>query len=69
MTPNEAKGRRRADARAYLAAETIGVDLFVTHREYLLKSNHYSSDKVAVCGPEEALALIGLYLRTQGVSD
>lgn len=66
MTAEEAKSRRRADAKAYLAAEAIGVDLFVTHREYLLNSAQYSNDGVLVCGPGDALAFIGLYLRTQG---
>lgn len=66
LTAEEARFRRRADARAYVAAETVGVDLFITHREYLLKSHQYSGDGVLVCGPEDALAFIGLYLRTQG---
>ena len=66
MTDEGAKGRRRADAKAYLAAETVGVDLFITQRDYLVKSTQYSSDGVLVCDPEAALAFIGLYLRTQG---
>jgi hypothetical protein len=66
MTAEEAKVRRHTDARAYLAADAIGADLFITHRDYLLKSSQYSSDGVLVCGPEDALAFIGLYLRTQG---
>jgi len=66
MKAEEAKSQRRADARAYLAADTIGVDIFVTRREYLLKSKHDAHDGVLVCGPKDALAFVGLYLRTQG---
>ena len=60
-----AQARRKADALAAQAAEAIGADMFVTRRPYLRETKLPLG--TMVCTPEEALAFLGLYLRTQGV--
>ncbi|MDF3292353.1 hypothetical protein [Streptomyces silvisoli] len=57
--------RREADSLAAQAAETVHADLFITERPYLRESKIPYG--VTVCTPQEALALIGLYLRMQGL--
>ncbi|MDQ4032498.1 MAG: hypothetical protein M3332_09600 [Actinomycetota bacterium] len=61
------------DIRASLVAGTIGVDLYVTERATLLEQRrwlrhhgHYPSFEPPCYSPQDAVALIGLYLRAQG---
>jgi hypothetical protein len=60
----EALDRREADAIALQVAQSIQADLFITERAYLF-ATRVSTQGVTVCKPAEALAMIGLYLRTQ----
>jgi hypothetical protein len=68
-TPEQAAQRRRADAIAIRAAFAAGADLFITSRPYLHAVTWDLSSGVLVAGPEDALAVVALYLRTQGVFD
>lgn len=61
-----AAAQRAADALAAMVAETLGADLFITDREYLHNVTRDISDGVTICRPDDALALVGLYLRSQG---
>ena len=63
---NQAAARRTADAVAACAARQIKADLYVTNREYLHQLKRPIGDGVTFCTPRQALALVGLYLRTQG---
>ena len=65
LGPSERAERRRADGFAYCVADAIDADLIITRREYLLERRGRNHDVIAAT-PEEALPLIGLYLRTQG---
>ncbi|MEU2493763.1 hypothetical protein [Streptomyces sp. NPDC007883] len=67
LTPDEALGRREADVLGARVAEVISADLYITRREYLSGESKYRAKNVLLCTPEEALPLIGLYLRRQGV--
>jgi hypothetical protein len=58
--------RRSADALAALAAKAIRADLYITHREYLHRVTWPLAQGVTFCSTDEALAVIGLYLRSQG---
>ena len=58
-------GRRERDALAAEAAQAINVDLFVTERPYLFETKAAIGQGVALCRTAEALALVGLYLRSQ----
>lgn len=49
-----------------LVAETVGADIFVTQRSVVVPNLLELVDGVTVCRPDQALALIGLYLRCQG---
>jgi hypothetical protein len=63
----EATARRIADAVAACAARQAKADLYVTDREYLHKLNNMTlAPSVTFCTPADALALVSLYLRTQG---
>jgi hypothetical protein len=66
LEPAVASERRRADALAAKVAETIGADIFVTEREYLHNVTWNLADGVSYCALDDALAVIGLYLRSQG---
>ena len=66
LQPDQAAARRTADALAACAARQIKADLYVTGREYLHPVTRPIGRGVTICTPREALALAGLYLRTQG---
>lgn len=63
---DEASAARRADAIAVQAAQAFKADLFVTERGYLHGVRWSLTDGVTICTPQQALALVGLYLRTRG---
>jgi hypothetical protein len=56
----------RADAMAMLAAKAISADIFVTERRLPHLLGHDPWSRVTVLTPENALPLVGLYLRSQG---
>lgn len=60
-----ARGRREADSLAAQAAEAVYADLFISNRLYLSETKIPYG--VTVCTPQEALALVSLYLRAQGL--
>ncbi|MGV8968633.1 MAG: hypothetical protein ACOH2F_20425 [Cellulomonas sp.] len=66
LPPDEAAAARRADAIAVQAVQACSADIFVTEREYLHAVRWAVTDGVTICTPQEALALVGLYLRTRG---
>jgi hypothetical protein len=66
LEPAVASERRRADALAAKVAETIGADIFITDREYLHNVTWPLADGVTYCALDDALTVIGLYLRSQG---
>lgn len=66
LDPDQAAIRRTADAVAACAARQIHADLYVTNREYLHQLTRPIGQGVTFCTPRDALALVGLYLRTQG---
>jgi hypothetical protein len=63
---DEARARRRADAIAVQAASAVGAGIYVTRRPYLHTVTWDLAFGVLVATPEDVLALISLYLRTQG---
>jgi hypothetical protein len=68
LPPDEAAQRRHGDElAAQVASQALRADLFVTDRPYLQtdRSQNLHAD-LTVGTPSEALALLGLYLRTQG---
>ncbi|OLF07986.1 hypothetical protein BLA60_24240 [Actinophytocola xinjiangensis] len=66
LAPEVAAARRSADALALRVALGMDADLFVTERPYLYLARGRSS-RTKVARPAEALAVVGLYLRGQGV--
>ncbi len=66
LGPEQALARRIADAVAACAARQVTADPYITERPYLHHTKLPTVQGVTVCTPAEALALIGLYLRTQG---
>jgi hypothetical protein len=66
LGPDQAAARRVADAVAACAARQIKADLYVTEREYLHQLTRPIGRGVTFCTPRQALALVGLYLRSQG---
>jgi hypothetical protein len=64
LAPDEAAEQRERDALALGVAEAVHADLFITERPYLFASGLHARG-VTVCMPTEALALAGLYLRSQ----
>jgi len=58
--------RVRADAIALLVAKTIRADLFVTDRTLLARPESGFWWTTTVMPPEDALPVVGLYLRQQG---
>jgi len=66
LAPGEASPARHADAIAVQAAQALKADIFVTEREYLHAVRWALTDGVTICTPRQALALVGLYLRTRG---
>lgn len=66
LAQDQAAARRTADAVAACAARQIKADLYVTNREYLHQLTRPIGRGVTFCTPRQALALVSLYLRTQG---
>jgi hypothetical protein len=64
LTPDKASEQRERDALALGVAESAHADLFITERPYLL-ARRLPAQRVTVCRLHEALALVGLYLRSQ----
>jgi len=68
LSSEDAARRRRADMLAcQVASQGVEADLFITEREFLHKRQGYATHGVTVCTPAEAIPLVGLYLRTQGI--
>lgn len=66
LPPAVAADRRAADALALQVALGMDADVFVTERPYLYLARGRSS-RTKVLRATEALAIVGLYLRAQGV--
>lgn len=63
----DARARRRKDAlAAQVASQAVNADIYVTSRPYLHAARWKVAPGVTLCGPEEALSLLSLYLRAQG---
>jgi hypothetical protein len=62
---DEAKARARADATTACVARGLAQDLLVTERPFVLAPPFELTRAVAMLTPEDALPLVGLYLRTQ----
>jgi hypothetical protein len=67
LEPSDAAARRRADAIAVQAAGEAHADLFITRRPYLHALTWGLAGGVVIAEPEQALPLVSLYLRRQGV--
>jgi hypothetical protein len=66
LSPAQQKKRREADAlAAQVAVQALQTDLYVTERPYLC-SKAWLTRGVTACGVEDSLAVLGLYLRSQG---
>jgi hypothetical protein len=66
LDPDQASARRIADAIAACAAKQVKADLYITNREYLHRLTRSIGEGVTFCTAAEALALVGLYLRSEG---
>jgi len=67
LSVDEARKRRRADALAAQAAnQSLGADVYITERKYLVGRKSFLTRGTTICTPEESIALVSLYLRTQG---
>jgi hypothetical protein len=64
-SPASAQAMSEADGLSFAVAEALNPDLFITDRPGLLLQSPQEA-RVNVLAPESALAVIGLYLRTQG---
>ncbi|MGN6275848.1 MAG: hypothetical protein ACTHNP_07960 [Solirubrobacterales bacterium] len=62
-----AAAQRASDIRMLEAAREVGADLFITIRPYLHDLTWGFAREVAVGTPRQALPLVSLYLRRQGV--
>ena len=60
-----AADRRERDALAAEVAEAVHADLYITERPYLFATQALQAQRVTLCRTPEALALVGLYLRSQ----
>lgn len=65
LSPEEAIQRRKSDALAAKVAECIKADIFISDRTYLRMLQRDIVDGVTVVGVDDAIAIIGLYLRAQ----
>ena len=66
LPPDVAADRRERDALAADVATAVEADLFITERPYLFGTKRIHVPAVTLCQTPEALAMIGLYLRSQG---
>lgn len=66
LAPGAGAECRKADVLAAQVAEAFGADLFVTNRPYLHRMTWHPVDGVTFCTVRQALAVLGLYLRSQG---
>jgi len=67
LAPSAARERRRADAlAAQVASQALRADIYVTERAYLHAAGWSVASGLTICRPEEAVALLSLYLRAQG---
>jgi len=67
LPPEKAAERRRQDAiAAQVASEGVHADMYITEREFLHKRGGYVTRGTTVCTPKDALAVLGLYFRSQG---
>ncbi|MEJ2871967.1 hypothetical protein WCD74_29705 [Actinomycetospora sp. OC33-EN08] len=57
---------RRADYLAGQSAEAVDADVFITRRTYLLNHAHRFARGVDCMTPEQALTVVGLFLRCRG---
>ena len=65
LPADEAEKRRRSDAlAAQVADQGVDADIYITRREYLMHAD-WVTRSATICTPEEALTIIGLYLRLQ----
>lgn len=69
LEPAQAVARRRLDAIAMCAAAMSGAHVFITRRDYLHRVKWGLNQGVLAAQPEDALDLVALYLRAQGVFD
>ncbi len=65
-TPGAAADQRERDALAADVATAVDADLFITERPYLFGAKKIHVPGVTLCRIPEALAMAGLYLRSQG---
>ena len=63
--PEAAADQRERDALAAGVATAIEADLFITERPYLFGARKIAVPRVTFCRVPEALAMAGLYLRSQ----
>lgn len=61
-----AADQRERDALAVGVATAVEADLFITERPYLFGERRIHIPSVTLCRVPEALAMVGLYLRSQG---
>ena len=66
LDATQAASHRGLDAVAVSAAQALHADIFVTRRAYLLDVPVPLVDGVCCVRPEDALAVVGLYLRSCG---
>jgi hypothetical protein len=64
---DEAAAQRVRDVRALEAAREAEADLFITTRPYLHTFTWQFAREVVIATPEQALPLVSLYLRRQGI--
>jgi hypothetical protein len=64
--PGAAADQRERDALAANVATAVGADLFITERPYLFGARKINIPCVTLCRVPDALAMTGLYLRSQG---
>jgi hypothetical protein len=65
LAAEEAADQRERDALAAEVAEAVHADLYITERPYLFSTQRSMAQGVTLCGIPDALALVGLYLRSQ----
>jgi hypothetical protein len=62
----EQRSRRVSDVLAAQVADATGADILISSRPYLYQMTWRATPDVTILTPEEALSVIGLYLRAQG---